>query len=604
MQTIMVVDDLAIIRDLLASALEKFGFRSKAVAGGEQALIEVRQERPDLIVLDMRMPEVDGLTFLKALRGDPKSSSIPVIVLTLDTDRNDILAASRIGVQDYILKAQFSMPVLIDRIQTRLKEFSARQEGPSGEPQASQPGGERSPSSISLQQPAAMMSSGDESPRERLKKMTPLLTRTQLNERLQSCKDLKAMSPTVSRLMEMVNTASCSIEKIASAVQQDQAVAVKVLRLANSAVFFRGGPVDSVQKAVMRIGIQQVRQAVISLGVMERFHSADSSSGIALPQFWEHSIACGLISSMIAKRRGAKEHETAFTMGLLHDVGRLVYIEVLGEQYHQVLATARELRLPLEEVEARMLSMNHADASAAVLRDWRFPKEMIAPIALHHQPLGQLRRNAVDCFRTACTVALADRMAHAMLLGDSGNETIYPIDELIDALELPADAIEQIEREVPTQAQEIKFAMLARSGQDAWASQQEAITAKISGDLRTIFIASGEEGQACRMMFDRLRLCANAGRANWAAVYAREEHEIANLLEKLQSAEAKAGVGPLPLLMFSRNGTVGKGHQALSERVVRFLPATFALCSLSEHVKQATSDPACLALSSNTSDSE
>src|SRR5262249_7291747 len=163
------------------------------------------------------------------------------------------------------------------------------------------------------------------------------------------------LSPTVSRLMQIVNSHDCSVERIASAAKQDQAVAIKILKLANSPVYFRGDPVDSVHQAVLRIGTNQIRQVVMNLTVRERFGSLGGASRLRATQFWEHSIACGLIAAEITRCRGgsAPEIDSAFTMGLLHDIGKMFYAEVLDDQYNHVLTMAEEMRLPLEQTESR-----------------------------------------------------------------------------------------------------------------------------------------------------------------------------------------------------------------------------------------------------------
>lgn len=215
-------------------------------------------------------------------------------------------------------------------------------------------------------------------------------------------------------------------------------MALKILRIANSSVYSRGDRVDTVHQALLRIGMQSIRQVVLNIGVVERFSSPAFKDHLATSQFWEHSITCGIIAAEIAHAQDAKEADSAFTSGLLHDLGRVVLAEALGDQCIQVIETARRLEAPLELVETRMLLLNHADVMDRLLSAWKFPKHMVDPITFHHASAGSVRSAAPARVPEILRLGLANRLAHAMLLGNSGNETIYPTEEYCRALNISA----------------------------------------------------------------------------------------------------------------------------------------------------------------------
>lgn len=116
MSTILVVDDMPIIRAPIAASLQAAGFRTLCAAGGLEALV-LLAERPDLILLDIQMPGMDGLTFLRLLRHSPRGAAIPVLLLTAEEDRAMVLKAVKLGAQGYILKSTFSLKDLVARVQ-------------------------------------------------------------------------------------------------------------------------------------------------------------------------------------------------------------------------------------------------------------------------------------------------------------------------------------------------------------------------------------------------------------------------------------------------------------------------------------------------------
>jgi DNA-binding response OmpR family regulator len=126
---ILVVDDDKKTVDLIRLYLEKDGYRALAAYDGQQALSLVRQKRPDLIVLDLMLPEVDGLDVCRILRAESK---VPIIMLTAKTTEDDKLLGLDLGADDYVTKP-FSPRELLARIRAVLRRVD--EEGSKGPPQ-------------------------------------------------------------------------------------------------------------------------------------------------------------------------------------------------------------------------------------------------------------------------------------------------------------------------------------------------------------------------------------------------------------------------------------------------------------------------------------
>src|SRR5437762_713260 len=99
MKTILVVDDMAVIRDPIAASLRGAGYRTLCASNGKEALQTLRTENADLILLDVVMPEMGGLEFLHHLRGNPATAHTPVILLSAAEGKKDILDAAKYGPQ-------------------------------------------------------------------------------------------------------------------------------------------------------------------------------------------------------------------------------------------------------------------------------------------------------------------------------------------------------------------------------------------------------------------------------------------------------------------------------------------------------------------------
>lgn len=119
--SILIVDDTASAREPLARLLRMSGYRATCAADGAEALEAVRRETPDLVLLDLMMPRVDGLAFLRGLRQDRRWDDVPVLVITAAENPEQISAALALGACDCLLKAAFTVPELLDRIARTLR---------------------------------------------------------------------------------------------------------------------------------------------------------------------------------------------------------------------------------------------------------------------------------------------------------------------------------------------------------------------------------------------------------------------------------------------------------------------------------------------------
>jgi CheY-like chemotaxis protein len=126
MSTILVVDDTQLARDAIGRILEFEGFETLRARNGREAWAMMYQHRPDLILLDLMMPEMDGVTFLSLVRRDPRWRGMPVVVLTGADDKDHLITrAWDLGVNDLVPKATFGVDDLVARIRHHLAAAAA-----------------------------------------------------------------------------------------------------------------------------------------------------------------------------------------------------------------------------------------------------------------------------------------------------------------------------------------------------------------------------------------------------------------------------------------------------------------------------------------------
>lgn len=118
---LLIVDDDPLIARMYENKMQIEGYDVAVASNGEEALLAVRKKKPDLILLDVMMPKMNGVETLKALKSETKTKSIPIIILTnLGDNQEDVEKAKALGALDYLVKSQISLKELSERIKKEL----------------------------------------------------------------------------------------------------------------------------------------------------------------------------------------------------------------------------------------------------------------------------------------------------------------------------------------------------------------------------------------------------------------------------------------------------------------------------------------------------
>ncbi len=125
---ILIVEDEQDILQLVKHYLEKEGFRSITTMSGLEGLKKVKEEKPDLVVLDLMLPEIDGLEVCKRLRSVPDTAMLPILMLTAKAEESDTIVGLELGADDYVTKP-FSPKALVARVKALLRRAERTPDG-------------------------------------------------------------------------------------------------------------------------------------------------------------------------------------------------------------------------------------------------------------------------------------------------------------------------------------------------------------------------------------------------------------------------------------------------------------------------------------------
>jgi putative nucleotidyltransferase with HDIG domain len=246
------------------------------------------------------------------------------------------------------------------------------------------------------------------------------------DELLAALRDLPPLPSVVLELVESLGHEELSATQYAAKISRDQALAAKTLRLANSSFYGRGRQVHSVAEAIAVLGLRTVRGVVTAAGMAGSFRR---HPGFDHDAFWRHSIGSALCAQALAVELRRDDGDLAFTVGLLHDIGRLALASAFAPAYAEVEQWRRDHDSPDSEAERAVLGLDHAEVGALIARQWNFAPAIADAIGQHHAPAAVGTTATAELTLTGIA-HVADAIAHA--LGLAGNP-----DEAVPALVLP-----------------------------------------------------------------------------------------------------------------------------------------------------------------------
>lgn len=233
---------------------------------------------------------------------------------------------------------------------------------------------------------------------------------------LQSVHELPALPAVVLELIQSLGDAQVSAEQLAVKISHDQAIAAKTLRLANSSFYGLPRQVTSIAEATAILGLRTLRSVATAAGLVGGFDTSRCKS-FDFDAFWRHSIGTALTARALAQRTRLDE-DAAFTLGLVHDIGRLVLVSSYDDEYAHAIAYRAEHDCLMHAAERHHFGVDHAEVGGVIAEHWHFAPEIVTAIACHHRPPSARSKGLSDI------VHVADNIAHGLDLSHMEDDMV------------------------------------------------------------------------------------------------------------------------------------------------------------------------------------
>lgn len=201
-----------------------------------------------------------------------------------------------------------------------------------------------------------------------------------------SIKDLPTLPTVAMQVMSLTQDPESSMSDIVTVIQNDPAITTKILRISNSAFYGMRQKIDSINRALVVLGMNEVNNLITSISVFKTFPISHDKPSFDREKFWEHCALTGEIAKNISVKLGMKIMSEVFTAGLLHDVGKIIMDQYFHDQFTEALELSYSQKIPLYDAEKQVFGVNHAQIGGWIAERWKLPRNLTDSILYHHKP--------------------------------------------------------------------------------------------------------------------------------------------------------------------------------------------------------------------------
>ncbi len=190
-------------------------------------------------------------------------------------------------------------------------------------------------------------------------------------KKIDAIRDLPTLPQVALEINRLLDNPGATISQVSNIIRKDQAVASKMLRLVNSSFFGLEKQVSTISRAVVILGFNTVRNALVSVSILKAMKGARNER-VDFSSFWRHAISCAVVSKLFARSSHLGAPEDAFTAGLIHDIGKLVLAKYFPDQFVKILEK-KDFGRPFYDSEIDVVPVHHNEIGAHLARRWRLP---------------------------------------------------------------------------------------------------------------------------------------------------------------------------------------------------------------------------------------
>jgi putative nucleotidyltransferase with HDIG domain len=211
------------------------------------------------------------------------------------------------------------------------------------------------------------------------------MLREEVLTRAGATETLPTLNGMMNEVFGVMNDVNSSFNQLFSIIRYDQAISSRIITIANSVYYSRGVPVTSLERAMIMVGLEEVKRIIMCLVFMKAITTQWRLEQDDIATIWVHSLTVAHAAKTLSAKMTVEEPDRAFTVSIVHDIGKVIFY-TYGDRYRKIANEARLGAVDVCESEIAEFGVDHQEVGHRMSMRWGFPEVFSAAILHHHSP--------------------------------------------------------------------------------------------------------------------------------------------------------------------------------------------------------------------------
>ena len=199
--------------------------------------------------------------------------------------------------------------------------------------------------------------------------------------------EFATLPPVAARILKLLENDNIDVRDVSKVIEADASLTLKLLRVANSPLYATRTEVNSIQQAIITLGLNRLTNIVLGVSIFSRFLiSSQKQAAEIMQKFWWHSSCTGMVAKSLTSKIKRHFKEAEFIGGLLHDIGKMTMIQFDAKKYKQVIELINQNDMMDIDAEKEVYGVDHQEVGEQIAKLWKLPDDLTTVIAGHTHP--------------------------------------------------------------------------------------------------------------------------------------------------------------------------------------------------------------------------
>jgi len=211
-----------------------------------------------------------------------------------------------------------------------------------------------------------------------------------IERKLESFSQLPTIPYVINEVLSALDNPGLNASHLAKLIERDQMLTARVLTVANSPFYGFTRRISTIDLAIVVLGFNSIREIVLSF-LLQRFLAGVRQDIFNIKSYWNYSMFCGAASRVLARKLGYRLAGEAFVAGLMHDIGIIIIVQYMTEQFSKIRQIQEKFALSIFEAEQEVIQSDHCGIGAWFANKWNLPDQLCKALHYHHNTFTEVK---------------------------------------------------------------------------------------------------------------------------------------------------------------------------------------------------------------------